>query len=47
LQGFEQAKNVFIEPHPFMNRGILTNTMKIVRHEAKKAYKDAITQLYK
>lgn len=30
-----------------MNKGILTSTMKIVRHEAKKAYKDVITQLYK
>jgi long-chain acyl-CoA synthetase len=47
LQGFEQAKNVYIEPQPFMNKGILTSTMKIVRHEAKKAYKDVITQLYK
>lgn len=30
-----------------MNKGILTNTMKIQRHEARKFYKGAIEQLYK
>jgi long-subunit acyl-CoA synthetase (AMP-forming) len=38
---------VHIEPQPFLNKGILTNTMKIVRHEAKKTYKDVIEKLYK
>jgi len=46
LKGFEQAKNIYLEPSPFMNKGILTNTMKIQRHEAKKLYKDVITKLY-
>lgn len=30
-----------------MVRGILTNTMKIQRHEAKKYYKGQVEQLYK
>jgi long-chain acyl-CoA synthetase len=32
LQGFEQAKNIFLDPNGFMIKGILTNTMKIQRH---------------
>lgn len=39
LAGFEQAKNIFLDPQSFVERGIVTNTMKIQRHEAKKAYK--------
>ncbi len=46
LKGFEQARNIYLEPLPFLAKGILTNTMKIQRHEAKKLYKDAITKLY-
>lgn len=38
LQSFEQAKNVYFEPQPFLNKGILTNTMKLQRHAAKKTY---------
>jgi long-subunit acyl-CoA synthetase (AMP-forming) len=40
------AKNIHIEILPFLNRGILTNTMKIQRHQAKKTYKDVIAKLY-
>ncbi len=29
-----------------MAKGILTNTMKVQRHEARKLYKDVITKLY-
>lgn len=47
LQGFEQAKNVFLDPQPFMTRGILTNTMKIQRHEAKKVFKKELEEMYK
>ena len=32
LQGFEQAKNVYLDPEPFLTKGIMTNTMKIQRH---------------
>jgi long-chain acyl-CoA synthetase len=47
LKGFEQARNIHLESSPFLNRGILTNTMKIQRHQAKKTYKDVIEKLYK
>ena len=30
-----------------MSKGIVTNTMKLQRHQAKKVYKDVIEQLYK
>lgn len=46
LKSFELAKNIHIEIVPFLNRGILTNTMKIQRHQAKKTYKDVIAKLY-
>ena len=47
LQGFEQAKNIYLEHETFLVRGVLTNTMKIQRHEAKKFYRPVIDQLYK
>jgi len=46
LKGFEQARNIYLEHSPFLVKGILTNTMKIQRHEAKKLYNDVITRLY-
>jgi len=39
LAGFEQAKNIYLDHQSFVEKGIVTNTMKIQRHEAKKAYK--------
>jgi long-chain acyl-CoA synthetase len=47
LQGFEQVKNIYLEPENFGIKGILTNTMKIQRHEAKKLYRTTIDDLYK
>jgi len=47
LQSFEQPKNVYIETEPFLSRGIVTNTMKVQRHEAKKFYKKQIDEMYK
>lgn len=46
LKSFEQAKNIYIEPAGFMMKGILTNTMKIQRHEAKLVYSDEIKSMY-
>ena len=46
LQSFEQAKNVFLEPTPFMSKGILTNTMKVQRHEGRKVYSKEFEALY-
>lgn len=39
LKGFELAKNIFIEPTSFEAKQIVTNTLKVQRHEAKLAYK--------
>jgi len=47
LQGFEQAKNVYLDPQPFLTKSILTNTMKIQRHEAKKVFKKELEDMYK
>lgn len=47
LAGFEQAKNIYLDSSSFQERGVVTNTMKIQRHEAKKAYRDTIDKLYK
>jgi long-subunit acyl-CoA synthetase (AMP-forming) len=32
LKGFELVKNILIEPASFLEKKILTNTMKIQRH---------------
>lgn len=47
LQSFEQAKNVYIEEASFQMRGIVTNTMKVQRHEAKKYYMEEVHKMYK
>ena len=47
LQGFEQVKNIYLETSSFLEKGIVTNTMKIQRHEARKYYKDVVLELYK
>lgn len=46
LFGFEQAKKVILYPKPFATTGILTNTMKLQRHEAKEFFKDIIEKAY-
>jgi long-chain acyl-CoA synthetase len=47
LKGFEVAKNIYIEPVGFQSKEILTNTMKIQRHEARRVYKKEVQDLYK
>ena len=47
LAGFEQAKNIYLDPQSFTEKGIVTNTQKVQRHEAKKYYKETIDKLYK
>ena len=45
--GFEQAKNVFIEEEPtFLNKGLLSNTLKMQRFAARQAYGDQIGRMY-
>jgi long-chain acyl-CoA synthetase len=46
LNGFELAKNIYLEPESFMARKILTNTMKLIRYEGRVAYKDQIKRMY-
>ncbi|CAD8092103.1 unnamed protein product [Paramecium sonneborni] len=46
LNGFEQIKNVYLESRPFMQVGILTETMKMQRHKARQNYQDIIKFLY-
>lgn len=46
LMSFEQAKNVYIEPQPFMTKGILSSTMKLQRFAAKKLYEKEIESMY-
>lgn len=46
LMSFEQAKHVYIEPEPFMTKGILSSTMKLQRFAAKKYYEKEIEAMY-
>lgn len=46
LNGFELAKNIYLEPESFLARKILTNTMKLIRFEGRIAYKDHIKRMY-
>ena len=46
LNSFEMAKNVYFEPVGFLDKGILTNTMKLIRFEAKLSYKSQIEAMY-
>ena len=46
LMSFEQAKNVWIEPEPFLSKGIVSSTMKLQRFAAKKYYAKEIESMY-
>ncbi|CAD8199883.1 unnamed protein product [Paramecium octaurelia] len=46
LNGYEQVKNIYLEAKPFQQVGILTDTLKMQRHVAKKHYQAIIQQLY-
>lgn len=47
MKGFEQPKNVFLEPTSFQERNILTTTMKLQRFAAKNVFKPEIEAMYK
>ena len=47
MKGFEQPKNVFLEPTSFQEKNILTTTMKLQRFAAKGVYKPEIEAMYK
>jgi long-subunit acyl-CoA synthetase (AMP-forming) len=46
LFGYQLAKNIHFELVGFITRGILTNTMKLIRFEGRRVYKEAITAMY-
>lgn len=46
LKSFEMAKNIYLETTSFQEKDIVTNTMKVQRHEAKLAYKSELKGLY-
>jgi hypothetical protein len=47
LYGFEQAQNIYLDPEGFGPKNILTNTLKLIRFEGRRAYKAIIEDLYK
>lgn len=47
LSGFEQPKNVYLEPTSFQEKKILTSTLKLQRFLAKTVYKPEIDAMYK
>ena len=47
LYGFELAKNVHLEPESFMVKGVLTNTLKIIRYDTRQYFKQQIEDMYK
>lgn len=47
LHSFEIPKKIKLNPLSFAARGLLTPTMKLQRHLAKKIFEDAINELYK
>jgi len=46
LNSLERVKQIHLEHEPFLNRGICTTTMKVIRFDAKNYYADVITKLY-
>ena len=46
LKSFEQAKNIYLEPKSFQEKEIVTNTMKLQRHEAKLAFMEELKGMY-
>ena len=47
LLGFMLAKNIYCDNSGFATRGILTNTMKLIRFEARQYYKEHLEAMYK
>ena len=46
LFGFEQVKKINLHPVSFATLGLVTNTMKLQRHLAKKAFEKEIAAMY-
>jgi len=46
LFGFERVQKIKLHPASFATKGLLTNTMKLQRHLAKKVFEKEIAELY-
>lgn len=46
FKGYERIKRIYIEKTPFAELGLLTETMKFVRHKGTTHYKDVFGVLY-
>lgn len=47
LKGFEKVKKIYLESTPFsVEDGLLTPTLKIRRHDARKKYESQLQRLY-
>ena len=46
LAGFMLPKNVYFQLAGFLPRGILTNTMKLIRYAARQSFKEQIDAMY-
>jgi long-subunit acyl-CoA synthetase (AMP-forming) len=46
LMGFEQAKNIFITVETFQEKAVVSTSLKLQRHEAKKVFADQINAMY-
>ena len=47
LNSLERVKKIFLEHEPFLNRGITTTTLKVIRFDARNYYQKQIDELYK
>ncbi|KAL4498352.1 hypothetical protein ABPG72_013158 [Tetrahymena utriculariae] len=46
LNGFEQVRGIKLDPKPLVLHSVTTNTLKIKRPDAKKKFKDILTEVY-
>jgi long-chain acyl-CoA synthetase len=46
LNSLEIAKKIWLVPEPFASKELLTTTMKVKRHEARKAFEKEIKEMY-
>jgi len=47
LNSLERVKAIHLEHEPFVNRGICTTTLKVIRFDARAYYQKIIDDLYK
>lgn len=47
LKGFERVRRFEVDPVSFVDRGLVTSTFKLIRHDAKAFYIEKLRRLYK